>query len=578
MIRDFLEAIHDRWANLQALARALILLAGTAAVGFLAVSGPFQRFKAWRMERNLQAAQEAVTASSMQDARDLSLSVLRANDSCIEAFRILEKATASLRDPWHDEIARALLSHPQSTDADRLTAFCGIAPDVPLGLLTQAWNLLPAQCRADLRFVTVFADRMIAERHFKEATLVLLALPKGAPNQAVQQRLIRILIGSDKPEGYDEAQRMLVCAFPANGENLATWLDLLETIPLALLQPTTLDPIRRQLQHPAAGEAARAALMLARLEYATHNSRRAALVENAITAWQERAPEALARFLGDLGLYQQLLDTCPEARLEQHPGLFPPILEAIERCGAWPRVTQLLDARGSLLPKFELLAHRAVVAAKTGDAPAQVLAWSEARGEAKSSARADAFLTLHRIARGAAMDREAEQALVEAIRRGRGPLPLYADLKPLLNSLARQGKDKILLEICAIYLPFESANPVLITQLAYLASLNALLEPKTVLVAMEHLAKGFPKDVPIQCVLATAYLCDAQPVKAAASLDRLALDPDRLAPGYKAAYLTIQALNDRIPKDDPGLTGLPWNALLPSERKKFRELLRAATP
>jgi len=344
------------------------------------------------------------------------------------------------------------------------------------------------------------------------------------------------------------------------------------------LQPTPLEPLRKRLENPPSGQAARAALMLVRLDYATHDSKRATLVEDAIRNWKDRDPEALARFLGNLGLYQLLLETFPLARLEQHPGLLPRLLEAIERSGAWPQAAPLLDSYGKLLPKFEELAHRAMAAAKTGDGPAQVLAWSEARGEAKSSPRADAFLTLHRIARGAAMDKEAEQALVEAIRCGRGPLPLYTDLKPLLTSLARQGKDKILLEICAIYLPFESNNPVLITQLAYLACLNQLLEPKTVLVAMEHLAKGFPKEVPIQCVLATAYLCDNQATQAAATLDRLPLDPAKLSPGYQAAYLTIQALNGRIDREDPRLTGLPWNSLLPCERKKFGELLRAAQP
>jgi hypothetical protein len=148
----------------------------------------------------------------------------------------------------------------------------------------------------------------------------------------------------------------------------------------------------------------------------------------------------------------------------------------------------------------------------------------------------------------------------------------------LLSSLARQGQDKTLLEICAIYLPFESANPVLITHLAYLACLSQLLEPKTVVVAMKHLATASPKDVPIQCVLATAYLCDGQHARAAATLDRLQLDPTKLSPGYQAAFLTIQACNDRIAMDDARITGMPWKSLLPSEREKFGELLRAAQP
>ncbi len=575
MIRPAYQACHDLWVNLHPVLRFVLLLALVAALGYLGVSGPFQKFKEWRMQRNLVAARSAVTEESMHEARDRSLTALRADSSCLEAYRILEKATASLRDPWHSEIARALLSHPDSTDADRLNAFCGIAPEVPLGLLKQSWSGLPAGSRQELRFVTVFADRLLAEHCFKEATLVLLALPAAARTPGVERRLIRVLIGSDKPEGYDEAQRLIATGFPAVGQKIAEWLDLLEAIPVANLQPKLLESVRPVLEGPAADDVPRAELMLVRLDYATHFARREAIIDAAIACWKDREPEALARFLGALGLYQRVLETIPAERIEQHPGLFPALLGALERSGALDKVTPLLDEYGQLLPKFELLAHRAVVAAKTGDAANFALAWTDARGEAKISQRADAFLTLHRIVRDAGMEQEAEQALVEAIRCGRGPLPLYSALKPLLTSLARQGRDKILLEICAIYLPFESTNPVLITQLAYLASLNQLIEPKTVIAAMEHLAEGFPKEVPIQCVLATAYLCDGQPAMAAQTLDRLELDPAQLAEGYRAAFLATQVLAGRIPKDDPRITSFPWKSLLPSERKKFNDLIRA---
>lgn len=576
MIHSTLEAIHDRWVNLPAWWRFVLLSAAVAGLGYMVVCGPYQAFKTWRMHRNLLAAHSAVTRQDMHEARDRSLTALRADASCLDAYRILEKATASLRDPWHSEIARALLSRPDSSDADRLNAFCGIAQEVPLGLLKQAWSNLPERCRQDLRFVTVFADRLIAEGGFKEATLVLLALPKTQRTPAVERRLIRVLIGSAKPEGYAEAQRSLAKGFPNAGQEYSQWLDLLEELPLANLQPTLLAPIRQALANPTPDDVPRAALMVARMDYASQYSRREAILEDAIGQWKDRAPEALARFLGDLGLYQQLLETLPPECLGRHPGLLPAMLQAIVRGGTWERLSKLLDSCGELLPRFEELAYRAVAAAKTGDTPAFVLAWTDAKGEAKISRQPGAFLTLHRIARDAAMAQEAEQALVEAIRCGRGPLPLYATLKPLLTSLAQRGHDKTLLEICAIYLPFESTNPVLITQLAYLASLNQLIEPKTVLEAMVHLGKGFPNEVPIQCVLATAYLRNGQPVMAAQTLDRLKLDPDRLANGYRAAFLTTQVLKGRIAVDDPRVTDFPWKSLLPCERKKFNELIRAA--
>ena len=135
MIRTTLEAIWDRWANLHPLLRFVILLAVLALIGLLAVKPVFREFKAWRLERNLMAARKAAAEVRMDEARDLSLTVLQAGDPRIEAFQILEKATASLRDPRHGEIARALMFHPESSDEDRLSGFRGMVQETALGLL-----------------------------------------------------------------------------------------------------------------------------------------------------------------------------------------------------------------------------------------------------------------------------------------------------------------------------------------------------------------------------------------------------------------------------------------------------------
>jgi hypothetical protein len=578
MIRNLINTVWDRWANFHPFLRFLILTAVVAALGFFALKPAYRVFKSWRLDRNLVAARKAVAEVRMDEARDLSLTVLRAGDPRIEAFRILEKSTASLRDPRHSDIARALMAHPEGSDEDRYNGFRGISAEAPLGLAGQAWTMLPVKSRQEPRFAGLFADRLIAEKRFSEAASVLLEVPAAARAGAVDQRLIRVLIGSGKKQGYDEAQRLIASAFPDGGPDTGAWLDLLEAIPAVSLQGQTLAPVRKLLEKPAVAATARPALMLARLDYAANFSGRATILESAITRWKDREPEALAKFLGDLGLYQLLLKTFPGERVAEHPGLFVPLLGAMEQTGAWAEAIALLDAHGSTLPKFEELAHRAIAAATAGDLPGLAQNWSAAMGEAKSSQRSTAFLTLHRIAGDAGMREQAEIAMVEAIRLGQGPLPLYADLKPLLNSLAQQGRENLLIEICAIYLSFESGNPVLLTQYAYLACLNNLADAKTIIKAMAPLAKAFPKELPIQCVLATAYLCDGQPGKAAETLDPLNLDPAKLSPGYRAAFLTTQVLNHRMAKDDPRITQFPWKSLQPSERKKFSELIRSAEP
>jgi hypothetical protein len=578
MIRNLINALWDRWANWHPFLRFLILAVMVAAFGMFAVKPGYRLFKSWRLDRNLEAAKKAVEEVRMDDARDLSLTVLQAGDPRIEAFRILEKSTASLRDPRHGDIARALITHPESSDEDRWRGFAGIADETPLGLVGQAWTTIPAEARQEPRFATAFADRLISEKRFNEAASVLLEVPPAKRAGAIEQRLIRVLIGSGKNRGYDEAQRLIDRGFSGSDAEMAGWLDLLEEIPVVSLQPAALKSVRRILEKPERADTARTALMVARLDYAANFSGRASVIDAAIARWKDREPEALGKFLTDLGLYQMLLETFPPDRVAKNPELFPMLLAAMKQTGAWDQARGLLDSYGEMLPRSETLAQRGIIAAGTNDFPELARQWSAAMDEAKSSASGRGYLVLHRLAREAGLDEQADQAMIESIRLGHGPLPLYADLKPLLNSLSRQGRENILLEICAIYLTFESGNPVLLTQYAYLACLNNLADAGTILKAIQPLAKGFPKELPIQVVLATAYLCDGQPAKAAETLDPLKLDPEKLSPGYRAAFLTTQVLNGRMAKNDPRITEFPWKSLQPSERRKFSELIQSAAP
>lgn len=578
MIRPALNRSHERWANLHPLIRFFTLAVLLGAIGLLTVKPGYRLFKAWRLDRNLESAHKAVGENRMDEARDLSLTVLRAGDPSIDAFRILEKSTAALQDPRHSDIARALMAHPESSKEDRLGGFRTVASDVALGLVGQAWVSLSPELQDKPEFAVAFGQRLIEEKRFKEAAEVLVGVPEKLRDEALMRGLVRVLIGSGKKEGFNEAQRQISIGIAADQADLLSWVGLLETIPPLALQENLLGPVRKRLEAGDSGDPARMALMVARMDYAAQYTRRAELLKKTIAKWKDSAPFALARFLIDLGLHQLLLETFPEDGLDTHPEVRLPLLEAAERSGAWDRVPKLLDAPGNPMPKLEELAHRAVLAARTEDATALAVAWNAAMVEAGRSPTVNGFLTLYRITREAAMPAQAEAALVEAIRLRRGPLPLYADLKSLMTSLQRQERENLLLEISAIYLQFEPSNPILLTQYAYLACLNQLAEPATILTAIEPMAKAFPKEVPIQCVLAVIYLCAGQPAKAAETLDPLELDPAKMPPAYRMAVLLTRILNKRATADDPLIREFPWQSLLPSERRKFSELIRSAEP
>lgn len=578
MIRSIINRSHDRWANLHPLVRFLVGAVVVGCLGLFALRPAYRAFKEWRLDRNLVAAREAVDGSRMDEARDLSLTVLRAGDPRIEAFRILEKSTATLRDPLHSGIARALISHPEGTREDRLNGFRGIAQEIALGLVGQSWASLPEDCKQDPRFAVAFAERLIKEKRLSEAVSMMLAVPEGTRDPAIKRSLIRALIASGKGEAFQEAQRQIAAGFPASQSESTEWLKVLEEIPPVSLQASLLTPVRSLLEGPEFVGQAESGLMIARMDYAAQFARRAAVVDAAVERWKEPSPELLARFLRDLGLNQRLLDEFPTERVLEVSCLFPYVLDALEKTGAWDQVLLLLDKNAGLLTKSDRLAHRAIALGGKGDSGGFNQTWSAAIKEAKASPDGGSLMKVHRIAKDFGLEEAGNLALLDAILLGRGSLPLYSDLKPLLGSLQAQRRENTLLEVCANYFSFEPGNPVLLTQYAYLACLNQLAEPAMILKAMEPLAKAFPKELPIQCVLAMVYLFDGKPEKAAETLDGLNLDPSKLAPSYRAVYLVSQVLNRRMSKNDPQVIDFPWQSLQASERRRFTELIRSAVP
>lgn len=570
-MRNFINPLWDRWANFHPFLRFVILAVVAGGIALVTVKPSYKAFKSWRSDRNLRAAEKAMEAVKMEEARDLSLTVLRGGEPGVEAYRILEKATGALNDPRHGDIARALMAHPESSPEDQRRSFVGITQEMPLGVVGQAWVSLPPASQKDESFAIPFADRLISESLFREASDVLLGVPTDNRTPALVERLGRVLIRTRAKLGYTEAQRLLAAGF--SKELAAKWISLLEEIPVESLDAKILAPVLETLLDDPS---AQASLLRSRLQYAANFSSRAAVIDAAIVTWRDLDPAELGKFLADLGLYRRLVETISPVVVAEHPQAFPPLWRAAIESQAWDQAGKLLDAMGGAQPKFLEFGRRALIAGLSGQNPELVRLWAAAIDEAKT--KPTALMELERLARDAGLTKQADAALLAAIRLGRGPLPVYAKLRPLTMALAAENRENELMEIAGIYMSFERGNPVIITQYAYLALMNNLVGAKPVIAAMTPLAKGLPKEIPIQAVFATACLADKQPEMAAAALDPLKLDPQKLPPSYRAAFLLTQVLNHRIPATDPQIKDFPWSSLQPSERRKFTEILQSAAP
>jgi hypothetical protein len=577
MFRSSINSVWDYWENLHPFLRFFIACLVLGLLGWFGVKPGYRAFKAWRMNQNLVAAKVASDEVRMSDARDLSLTVLRAGDPRIDAFRILEKSMDSLRDARHGDIARALMQHPQSTESDRLIGFTALTKEVPLSLVGQAWASLPEGFRSKSSFTKVFADRLLVEKKASEAVSVLLAAQERQRSEVLSLLLTKVLVMSGKKQGFDQAQADISEGINQPNADVNAWLDLLETIPVLSLNADKLGSLENLLAKDQRVSRSRAAAVLGRLAYIGDYNNRSATVDKLCE--QLSGTDSLARLLLDLGLTQRAESLFPAKSVVEQPGLAPVLLEIYWRNSSWDQINTLLDVGGAKLSKLEVDAYRAFTAKEKGDLGTAVQSWSTALGEAKSTTQRGAYMTLYRLAAERGQVNYAEQALVEAIRDGKGALPLYSDLGFLLESLSKQGKENILLEICANYLAYENGNIILLTQYAYLACLNNLADPEIVLKAMEPLAKAYPAEIPIQCVLAFVYLAANQVDNAFKAIEALKVAPEKLNPSYRAIYLSIQLASKRMKVTDPLVVKFDMTHLLPSEKKKFElAISRAAVP
>ncbi len=576
MIREMIGRWHDRWANWPVMVRVMVILVLLGGGGFLLLKPGYQWFRSWRVERNLAHAGEAYAAGRYEAARDLAMSVLRAGDNGVGALRVLAGASLKLNDQRRVDYARFLMFHPDANDADRLRGFEVVAKADALPIAGRGWGALPAECRKNPDFAVLFAERLIDGRRMREAAQVLAGVPKERRDTRVKMLQARVLVMPGERRSTDEGrrasgegQRMIARAIVSGDrEEVPGWLEVLEEVPVAELDGIEFGEARGVLE-AMDGEAA-ASLALARLDFAQEPWRGEAVLRDAVERWRVDAPVALAEFLEDCGMSGMLLEVFADAEMDAHPELLPICLRARQGAGDWQGMRELIAEWGSLLPKVEALAYQAIADLRDDDPDTGAGEWMAAMEELAGSTEASGYLGLMRIARDAGLKEQAFEALLEAIRVGRGPLPLFEQVKPLLGWLSAQKRDNQLLEVCGVYLALEPGNPVLLTQYSYLSCVHERVEPERIRQALEPVAKAFPDKLPVQFVMAAVMLSDGKAEEALKRVTRFEGEFDKLSISYRMVLVAARVMAGELGRDDPQVTGFPESELMPTERRWFR--------
>lgn len=563
------------WHDRPPLLRWVIAVGGLAlfaAASLPLSSATYRALKQATMDRHLRAAQAALESGDHQKASDLAWIVARARDPDPAVLRVLEQAMDALGDDRRSAVSQALYGHPEATPDDRLRIFERSARDDPFGVVQRNLEALPPAERMSRGIAMALAGRALDDQLFSDALKRLADLPTEPPDPEVAALRIRAWTGIGSIQSHALAQKRIVFFLQRNPAD-ATWHHLLESIPIRRLDPYILRPIRSIAAVP--GHPGLSELIETRIRWSMAESTGAAdrIVADAVAQWRHMAPEALARFLQAACKDELFVETFTHESVAGNPPLIIARCETLLRLGRYGEAAATLHAHEASLPELDFLALATLASHRGGDFTRKAELWQRALAAAAKPNHPRALLELHqRLFRGRLIP-EAEEALLKAIQRGRGPLPSSLAIQRLTESLVHQQRENDLLAVFASYLRLEPNQPEVVCQYCQLAAFTGR-EPLPELIAqMTHLHQAHPHHNLTTAVLATLHVLAGKTAEAAATWSALTLPPSDLEPTARTAYLVTQALSGQIPARSPDFKSIPWNRLLPSARKALQGLI-----
>jgi len=572
MIRDRLDSLHEFWAHRHWLVKLLIVSVILAVVVALAGRPVYRQVVEWRCDHNLDRAGEALRSGRLDEARSLSFAVMQLRPGDLDALRLAEQAMEKLGDPRSGDAARFVFGHTGANDDDRRRCWSVITARLPLGQVGQAWNQLDAERQQEPDFLFPFVDRLIAERHWKDAVTALAPQDFANTSTEIERRVLAILIGSGNPEGFLDAQTRLLDRIECGAEDIGELLPVLDPLPQEHLHQPLAQALAQWLERrPDAGPAN--CLAVARFQIATASGEDAVARVNAeIARWREQAPAELVGWLLRIDRPEQALDVAPAGRPDEVE-MYRLQSQAFADLERWEELSDHLAERPLGMPKLEWFCDQAIAASMCGDTARFGEAWTNATGEGEIGAANGSYLKLARLAKGGGLEMEAEHAMLQAIRAGQGPLPLYRELAPLLKSLYGQGKARELFDIVSAYLSFEPWNPAVLVQYCYLGSLNGHVDAGFARDLLEQCRQKLDNALPVRCTIALAELLAGDHARALEASDVVGADWSAASPEYRIIHGIALATNGWEIEADMALNGVSWAGLMPLEHKVLSELL-----
>lgn len=564
--------LGSQWTNLHLVWKILIVMAVLGILAFPFLGSARQVHRTWNYENDLAAAKSALAAGRDVEARDLSLAVLRGDPKRSEALPIFLHAAEGAADSRLAGVAQGYLSLRTRDKADRLFAWKAICKQRPMGVAGGNWLTIRDDEKADPDFLIPWLERLLSE-NLSQSVEIEIAAQANQADPRLERIRLSMLAKRGTEDSYRELQARLLDRMASHPDDGPLLLGALDEIPQAALIPYFFTALGEWIQLRGGEPSVEDQLRLARCEIAAHPETKEAVLTRTMTAHAVTAPLAVARLFSTLDRFDKAEELLEPLVAKGESGAFQLMAEVLERLDKLEKWDKLLEAppAESFLPG--ILCDRAFIAAKRGDVRAQPKFEQEAVAAAELRLKSDSLILLARHASRRGLHTYASGIWVKAIRRGpTSPLPLFSSISPVIEVIVRNRNETELMDVLTVYRAVEPGNRDVFTQSLYLGCLIGNVTPARVLAELAPIREKF-HSLPLDCTLAFANVLEGNyPLAAQLTHDR-SVDWFAQIPAMRAIRAIILTKTGGKEEAEIYLEGFPWDSLLPSETRVFRELL-----
>ncbi|MFC7338127.1 tetratricopeptide repeat protein [Haloferula chungangensis] len=569
-----LTQIPSTWANLHILWRFLIVLLLLGA-GLLAALVPGKAaYHRWKSSRNFEEASKALAASRFTEARDLSLQILRQDSTSYEALPILLRSASALKDPKAGDVAIAILRDIRSTPEDKVVAWRYLCQSGPTYIPLKSWAHLTDQNKQSLDYQLPIIDRLLYDQMLPAATAIVISFPKPYPVE-LNSRLLTILARKNSPESLAEFHRRLASQLRDTPEAWPRLLETVDEISQADLARDVYDALPESA-HSQPSSDPLVDLRITRCQMAAQPEKSEELLRAAIKRHEERHSIELARWLLQIGHPEEAANFLSLGKPSEFSDLYQLQLQYLEATGANDKLKSFLEAAPREVPNWKVQTRLAVLGRENGDHDLAKLAVKSALESATESADPAALIDLARDAQKRGLDDLSIDAWTRALIRGTGPLPPSESISHVIARLSAQGREDELYAVLSSLHAIESDNRVIHAQFLYISCLSGRAEAQYVVEQLSPLQEKYPELLALRSILAISHVLNGDFEKADELTNDPAIDWFSTNPAYRAIRGIVLAKNGKSEEASVYFEKLPWDDLLPSEKRVFETLAAPA--